>query len=112
MPLRQISLLIVAALGLCPAAAVAKSKTAYCLLVVDGFEAIRGPCRFEADSDGSFVIRGFNGKYFAYVSVTARGVADGFWNEEPYASHAQTPLGVLYREDACWTNETASVCAY
>lgn len=95
-----------------PFAADAGSKTASCLLVVDGFEAIRGPCRFELmDADGSFQIFGLNGKYFAQVLVSEEGVADGYWNKYPFAGHAETELGTLRKDGACWANDTASVCA-
>ena len=88
-------------------------RPASCLLVVKGFQAIRGECTFTPiDTDGSFMIASYNGKFFAYVSLTGKGVAEGSWNEEPYASHAHSPLGTLIREDGCWVNDFASVCAY
>ena len=58
------------------------------------------------------MIRNYNGKYFAAVTVVSPGVAEGAWNEDAYANHAHSPLGTLYREGACWTNNLASVCAY
>ncbi|WP_139204613.1 hypothetical protein [Pacificibacter marinus] len=84
-----------------------------CLLVVEAEEVIRGRCKFSPNgSDGSFVISSYNGKYFAYVIIQDAGIADGYWNGEPYARHAHDPLGVLLREEGCWVNERASVCAY
>ena len=95
-----------------PFGAEAGSKKASCLLVVDGFEAVRGPCRFELmDNDGSFQIFGLNGKYFAQVLVSEDGVADGYWNKYPFAGHAETELGTLREDGSCWSNDTASVCA-
>ena len=89
------------------------SRAASCLLTVKDFEAIRSECEFTPISrDGSFIISSYNGKYFAYVLITSKGVADGHWNAAPYATHAHTPLGTLYREDGCWVNDLASVCAY
>lgn len=88
-------------------------RAASCLLTVKGFEAIRGECEFAPTSrDGSFIISSYNGKYFAYVIISRKGVADGHWNGAPYATHAHNSLGTLYREDGCWVNELASVCAY
>lgn len=88
-------------------------RPADCLLIVKGQEAIRGQCLFTPlDSDGSFTITGYNGQFFAYVLVEAKGVAQGYWNEEPYATHAHSPLGQLLRQDGCWVNSSASVCAY
>ena len=88
-------------------------RPASCLLHVKGHEAIRGECEFTpTNRDGSFIISSYNGKYFAYVIITQKGVADGYWNGSPYASHAHNPLGKLYREDGCWVNNLAPVCAY
>jgi hypothetical protein len=46
------------------------------------------------------------------VSLTDKNTADGFWNEDEGANHAQTPLGKLTRKGACWQNKTAKVCAW
>ena len=89
------------------------SRAASCLLTVKGFEAIRSECKFTPTSnDGSFIISSYNGKYFAYVIINRKGVAEGYWNGASYATHAHNPLGTLYREDGCWVNDFASVCAY
>lgn len=89
------------------------AKTAFCALTVDGAEIIKGPCRFEPLSrDGSFEIITFDNRFFAYVEIDSPGVAEGYWNETPFAYHAHTPLGTLRRQDACWINDYASVCAY
>ena len=90
----------------------ALARPADCLLVVNAREIIRGRCEFEADRDGSFTIAGLNGQYFATVLIERKGVAQGYWNGEPYAGRAHTPLGRLYRQDACWVNDIASVCAW
>ncbi len=88
-------------------------RPAGCLLVVRGKEAIRGECTFTpTDKDGSFTISAYNGKYFAYVTMIKKGLAAGYWNEDPYATHAHSPLGELRQEKACWVNDLASVCAY
>jgi hypothetical protein len=99
-----------------PAAALAEvdvSRDADCLMVVEGQELIRGRCSFTPiDTDGSFIVSGLNGKFFAYVVVDRPGRAEGYWNGVAYGSHAHDPLGTLYREDACWVNDIASVCAW
>lgn len=90
-----------------------RARPANCLLVVEGVQLITGKCLFTPqDRDGSFQINGANGKFFAMVQVESKGVGIGYWNGEPYASHAHNPLGTLHREDGCWVNDTASVCAY
>lgn len=85
-------------------------RPANCLLVVDGQQLITGRCLFTPiGKDGSFQIQSGNGKFFAMVLIESKGVGEGHWNEEPYA---HTPLGTLYREEGCWVNGSASVCAY
>lgn len=108
--------LVVGLAVVAPTAAMAEidvPRDADCLLVIEGQEIIRGRCSFTPlDTDGSFTITGLNGKYFAYVLMEGQGKAQGYWNGTPYAGHAHDPLGPLTREDACWVNETASVCAW
>lgn len=87
-------------------------RPAQCLLVVEGREHIRGECRFIPLGGGDFEILGLNGKAFAYVYLTGEGRADGYWNGGNHAGHAHDPLGPLRRDDACWINDRASVCAW
>lgn len=111
--MRALLALSLALLASPAAAEIGVARRAGCLLVVDGGEYISGTCLFTPiDADGSFTIAGLNGKWFAYVLIDRPGVADGFWNGEAYAGHAHAPIGRLYREDACWVNDTASVCAW
>lgn len=84
-----------------------------CLLIVDGKTYLNGPCPIEVSKGGSFTIgAGPSLDYFAIVTMTDQGYAKGFWNEERGASHAHTDLGDLWRNDACWTNDKAIVCAW
>lgn len=84
-----------------------------CSLVVAGTAYIDGPCDFTIlDSDGSFQIMAPDNSYFAQVEVDRPGHAKGYWNEEKGANHAHSPLGELTRDDACWSNADASVCAW
>jgi hypothetical protein len=106
--MRLVVAAVAAALPSLAAAEVDVSRDAECLLVVEGQEFIRGRCSFTPiDTDGSFILSGLNGKYFAYVVIDQPGQAGGYWNGEPYAGHAHAPL-----EDACWVNDIASVCAW
>lgn len=50
-------------------------------------------------------------QYFAYVNVFDDGVY-GFWNETKDAGHAHSSLGKLSRDDACWVNDIARICAW
>ena len=84
-----------------------------CLLVVDGRTYINGPCRISLSPGGSFqVLSAGRLTYFANVKLTGDTQADGFWNEDMGANHAHTPLGSLQRNDACWSNPKAIVCAW
>lgn len=88
-------------------------RPADCLLVIDDQKPISGRCTFTPlDADGSFTIAGQDGRFFAYVLVTAPGQADGFWNGTPKAQHAHDPLGPLQRMDACWVNDHVKLCAW
>lgn len=103
---------LIAAL-ICAAAAQADAKTAGCSLQIAKTEAFSGSCEFDADKDGSFRLFSPSG-YFVYVSVSAPGQADGYWNGWDKDRHAHTGLGVLVREEkdrACWSNGYARVCA-
>ncbi|MEP6947258.1 MAG: hypothetical protein ABJA02_15165 [Acidobacteriota bacterium] len=88
------------------------SKPGRCLLEVDGKKYISGGCRIELEKGGSFQIYDLKKHgYFAYVDVNGN-TAEGYWNEDPMATHAQSPLGTLMRDGACWQNERAKVCAW
>ena len=96
-----------------PAIGQDRDRLVQCKLVVDGKEYISGQCRFSPQGrDGSFQIMAGNGQYFAQVSVDSPGVGTGYWNEEAYANHAHSDLGTLTRQEACWVNNRASVCAW
>jgi hypothetical protein len=88
-------------------------RAADCLLIVGDQKLIGGRCTFTPlDAAGSFTIAGLDGLFFAYVLVTGKGEAEGYWNGTPRAQHAHEPLGKLRRDDACWVNDSASVCAW
>lgn len=102
-------ILLALALG-APAAAAA--RPAECYVEVDGAVAIDGRCDFDAlGDDGSFQVSAVRGDAFAQVNVARAGLADGWWNEG-WGGHAHAPLGRLARNDACWSNERATVCAW
>lgn len=92
----------------------AEARPAKCLLEVGGIAYIDGPCDFDPDrrGDGSFKIMASDGMYFAYLNVEGAGVAVGYWNEEPGANHAHTPLGKLTRDGACWIGEGVKLCVW
>ncbi len=87
-------------------------RQARCKLVVAGKTYIDGACVFRPlSSNGGFSITSEGAEYFAYVNKTPDGMR-GSWNEEAYAGHAHTDLGILQRDGACWKNAQAQVCAW
>lgn len=107
---RGLRLLGATAALLAASAALAWARPADCLLRVDGHSYIDGRCDFSPDSDGSFTISA--GDYFATLLVDSPGVGQGYWNEDPKATHAHSPLGEMRREQACWVNVKARLCAW
>lgn len=89
--------------------AYAATRPVDCTLIVDGKTYINGVCEFVAsDRAGSFSIYG--DKYWASVQVED-GKGDAHWNEAPYATHAQTPLGEVRRTGGCWEGAKVRICA-
>lgn len=91
-------------------------KWGRCLLQVDGRKYIAGRCAYHLDEDGSFEIADpgqfwRHDGHFAFVFPAGRS-ADGSWNEESIASHAQDRLGTLIKKGACWTNKRARICLW
>ncbi len=84
-----------------------------CVLEVGGRAFINGPCTFETLSrnDGSFRVNALDDQYFAYVYVKSETTAEAFWNADPEYRNAQSPLGTLTQDGACWVSETARICA-
>lgn len=110
----QIIPMIVAAtfFALTPKSSDARPST--CLLSVEGEAYIDGACDFTllSGTDGDFRITGPDGKYFAYLYVKGKDTGDAHWNGAIGESRAHTPLGMLKREGACWSNDTAKLCAW
>lgn len=89
-----------------------RDRIVECRLVIDRRDYIRGPCTFSRiDRDGSFQIMARNGRTFAQVLITGRGVGEGYWNGGRYGTHAHAALGTLRRDNACWANDRVSICA-
>ena len=107
---RDLQLSGAAAALLAASSAVALAKPADCLLQIAGRTYIDGPCNFSPDTDGSFTIAA--GDYFATLLVDSPGVGQGYWNETPGAGHAHSPLGTMRRNQACWVNAKARLCAW
>ena len=98
------------ALLLAAPALAADSRPVDCTIEVDGTVHERGICEFEPrGGDGGFQLSG--ARYFVQVEVVAKDRAEAFWNADPLAMHAQTPLGEVARAGACWTSARARICA-
>ena len=100
-------------LGVLCMSSAAQATQVDCVLEVGGRAHISGECTFErlSGDDGNFRINALDDAYFAYVYVKSETTAEAFWNEDPEYRNAQSPLGVLQREGACWVSETARICA-
>lgn len=88
-----------------------RGKKGRCRLTVNGSSYINGTCWVRLESDGSFQVMSLNGAYFAQLSRSPEG-ASGFWNETSGSTHAQSELGLMTRNGACWVNDTAEICAW
>ena len=108
-------LILLAVLGVSTGPASAHSRHGQCLLQVGGKTFLKGLCEVTInDNRGSFAIgvgEFHRSKFFAYVNMEDDG-AHGAWNGTPDSNHADTDLGKLKRDGACWVNATARVCAY
>lgn len=89
-----------------------------CLLIVRGKHYLDGPCRIDfIDKAGSFTMnadlpRG-RPKYLTYLLIDETdGTAQGYWNENPLATHAQSPLNTMTRTGGCWRSDIATMCAW
>jgi hypothetical protein len=88
--------------------AMAAERQAQCKFSVEGKTYIDGRCNYEVDPDRSFRI--WDNVHTVYVNV--EGItAEASWNKIPKSLHADSPLGTLTRNGACWKNATAQVCA-
>ena len=100
-------------LVLCLTAGTATARPATCFLAVQDAVVIDGPCDFDPfGGDGSFMVTSPDGAFFAQVNMLGKGQAEGWWNETAFSGHAHSSLGLLTRDDACWSNAVASVCAW
>lgn len=102
----------VSGLGLTVSVLPVSAEPASCVLEVGGQSYIDGPCSFErlSSDDGSFKIMDASGDYFVYVYVD-EDEATAHWNEFAGVNRAHTPLGALRRDGACWTSDSARICA-
>lgn len=93
----------------------AGAEPSKCLIEVDGKAYTFGRCNADRERDGGLSVGTGETKrspIFAIISPNDDGTAAGYWNEQPQASHAQTPLGVMKKSGGCWLNERAKVCAW
>lgn len=93
-------------------AGMAQAKTAKCLLKIDGKTFIDGHCDVRLMGGGDFQVMSRDHTYFAQVLGVPSGSPTGYWNEDKFANHAHTTVGVLIRNGACWSNAKATICAW
>jgi hypothetical protein len=103
-----IAIAVVAACGLTGSVTIAAQRQALCKFVAEGKTYIDGRCNFEVDPDGSFRI--WDKAHTVYVNVNG-DTAEASWNGNPKSLHADSPLGTLTRNGACWGNAATQICA-
>lgn len=103
-----IALVIVVTFAFAANVALAAQKKAQCKFVVEGKTIINSRCNFESDPDGSF--RMWDRKHTVYLNADGNS-AEASWNKIPGSFHADSPLGTLKRNGACWVNATTEICA-
>ncbi len=99
---------VMATYGLTGSVAIAAQRQALCKFVVEGKTYINGRCNVEVDPDGSFRI--WDKVHTVYVNVEGN-TAEASWNKNPKSYHADSPLGTVTRNGACWGNATTQICA-
>lgn len=99
---------VIATCCLMGSTATAAERQALCKFSFEGKTYIDGRCNYEADPDGSFRI--WDDLHTVYVNVEGN-TAEASWNKNPKSFHADSPLGMLARDGACWKNAKAQVCA-
>jgi hypothetical protein len=112
--MKRIGMVLVGvSLALAAAGPAVAGRSARCLLEVDGDVYLDGACRFESLGGAGSVCIGCErgSRYFAYVNMNGDGTAEAFWNADPASTRAQTSLGTVKRDGACWLNATAKICA-
>ncbi len=93
-----------------PATTCLTGKQVLCSLSVKGKIYMSGACQYEASQDGSFRLSGT--PYTVALNMTEEGKANAFWNADANTTQAQSPLGELRNDGACWVNEQVIVCAW
>ena len=86
-----------------------------CVLEVNGKRFIDGPCPIVLGRDGNLTVGSNGSKSLPFWTMilldpSEKDKAEGFWNESPGSSHAQSRLGDLYKKGDCWVNNNARVC--
>jgi len=87
-------------------------------VVIDDLTIADGTCEMFAARDGSslqirdIARRDAGNPYFVVLHFDQAGRARGVWNGRQRTWIARDELGQLIRTGDCWSNETASACAW
>lgn len=97
------------------AAALAMSAMAahaeICFLEIDGTIEMQGPCVFDPMGDGDFFAADEDDRSaFVYFYLEDTGIGIAAWSDRD--SRANSMLGTLYRDGACWQNSEETLCAW
>jgi len=85
-------------------------KIGSCRLVINGVTQLAGRCRIELVSGGSFRINSVDGTGPSAYVKRVGPLAIGTWQQAP--NQPAVELGALQRQGACWSNESATACAW
>jgi len=91
--------------------ATATAAQSHCRIEVEGKVWLDKPCDYDA-SGGQFVLnsRAAEGEDFVYIDEPDAAVSNATWSGGGGGSHAQSPLGELARDGACWTGQGTRIC--
>ncbi len=111
-----------AAIALMSSVTMVQAKTVQCLFVVDGEFYMNGACEFQVEGGGDFTVTTVkNGEtiWSASLYLEEDGTAIVWWNGDGVEGERMVPTGHLHaglyglrRNDACWANKEAILCAW
>jgi len=92
----------------------ASSRTAKCLLEVNGVHYIGGLCQFTTiDNKGSFrFLDSQNLGLVTQVIYTKKDEGVASWNEPLGGNSPGQDLGTVYNEQGCWEGDSIRICAW
>ncbi|TMV02593.1 hypothetical protein FGK63_20410 [Ruegeria sediminis] len=89
----------------------AAASAEICFLQIDGQIEMQGPCVFDPMGGGDFFAADIDDRLaFVYFYLEDSGIGIAAWSDRE--SKANSMLGTLYRDGACWQNPDVTLCAW